>query len=44
VDSNSLHQPGGLGLVGEGGGAGVDAQLSLQRVADRADVDEADQA
>ena len=26
-----LHQPGGLGLVGVGAGAGVDAQLGLQR-------------
>ena len=40
-----LHQPGGLRLVGVGGaGAGVDAQLGLQRVADGAGADEADQA
>ena len=39
-----LHEPGGLRLVGVGGGAGVDAQLGLQRVADGAGADEADQA
>jgi hypothetical protein len=39
-----LHQPDGLGLVGVGAGAGVDAQLGLQRVADRPGADEADQA
>ena len=38
-----FHQPGGLGLVGVGAGAGVDAQLGLQRVADGAGADEADQ-
>jgi hypothetical protein len=37
------HQPGGLGLVGIGGGAGVDAQLGLQRVADGASADELDE-
>ena len=39
-----FHEPGGLGLVRVGAGAGVDAQLGLQRLADRAGVDEADQA
>jgi len=39
-----LHQPGGLGLVGVGGGAGVDAQLGFQRVGDGSGADEADQA
>ena len=39
-----LHQPGGLGPVSVGGGAGVDAQLGLQRRADRSGLDEADQA
>ena len=39
-----LHEPGGLRLVGVGAGAGVDAQLGLQRVADGAGADEADQA
>jgi hypothetical protein len=39
-----LHQPGGLGPVRVGGGAGVDAQLGLQRVADGPGADEADQA
>ena len=39
------NEPGGLRLVGVGGaGAGVDAQLGLQRLADRAGADEADQA
>ena len=38
-----LHQPGGLGLVSVGAGAGVDAQLSLQRLADRSGADEPDQ-
>ena len=39
-----VHEPGGLRLVGVGAGAGVDAQLGLQRLADRAGADEADQA
>ena len=39
-----FHQPGGPGLVGVGAGAGVDAQLGLQRLADRAGADEPDQA
>ena len=39
-----LHQPGGLWPVSVGGGAGVDAQLGLQRVADGPGADEADQA
>src|SRR4029077_5990585 len=39
-----LHQPGGLCLVGVGAGAGVDAQLGLQCVADGSGADEADQA
>ena len=39
-----FHQPGGLRLVGVGAGAGVDAQLGLQRVADGSGADEADQA
>jgi hypothetical protein len=40
-----FHEPGGLRMVGVGGpGAGVDAQLGLQRVADRSGADEADQA
>ena len=30
-----VHEPGGLGLVGVGGGAGVDAQLGLQCLGDR---------
>jgi hypothetical protein len=38
-----LHQPGGPGLVGVGAGAGVDAQLGLQRVADGPGADEPDQ-
>src|SRR5260370_40129363 len=39
-----FHQPSGLGPVSVGGGAGVDAQLGLQRVADGPGVNEADQA
>ena len=39
-----FHQPGGLGPVSVGGGAGVNAQLGLQRVADGPGVNEADQA
>ena len=39
-----LHQPGGLRPVSVGGGAGVDAQLGLQRVTDGPGADEADQA
>ena len=40
-----FHEPGGLRMVGVGGpGAGVDAQLGLQRVADGPGADEADQA
>ena len=39
-----LQEPGGFGLVGVGAGAGVDAQLGFERVADRAGFDEADQA
>ena len=40
-----FHEPGGLRMVGVGGpGAGVDAQLGLQRMADGARADEADQA
>jgi hypothetical protein len=38
-----FHQPGGLRLVREGAGAGVDAQLGLQRMADVPGADEADQ-
>ena len=38
-----LHQPGGLRLVRELGGAGMEAQLGFQRLADRAGADEADQ-
>ena len=37
-------EPGGLRLVGVVSGAGVDAQLGLERRADRAGFDEADQA
>ena len=39
-----FHEPGGLCLVGVGAGAGVEAQLGLERVADGAGADEADQA
>src|SRR6266571_8684674 len=39
-----LHQPGGLRPVRVGGGAGVNAQLGLQRVTDGPGTDEADQA
>jgi hypothetical protein len=39
-----FHQPGGLWPVSVGGGAGVDAQLGLQRVTDGPGADEADQA
>ena len=39
-----LQEPGGFGLVGVGAGAGVDAELGLERVADGAGFDEADQA
>jgi hypothetical protein len=39
-----VHEPGGLRLVGVFPGAGVDAQLSPQRLADRAGMDEPDQA
>jgi hypothetical protein len=38
-----FYEPGGLRLVGLGAGAGVDTQLGLQRVADSAGADEADQ-
>ena len=38
-----LHEGGGLGAVGVVAGAGVDAQLGLQRRADRAGFGEADQ-
>ena len=38
-----FHQPGGLRPVGVGGGAGVEAQLGLQRVTDGPGVHEADQ-
>jgi hypothetical protein len=38
-----LHEPGGLRLVAEGAGAGVDAQLGLQRVADRPAAGKPDQ-
>src|SRR6266566_1996071 len=39
-----LHEPGGFRLVCVGAGAGVDAQLGLERRADRSGFDEADQA
>ena len=39
-----LQEPGGFGLVGVGAGAGVDAELGFERVADGAGFDEADQA
>jgi hypothetical protein len=40
-----LEEPGGLRMVGVGGaGPGVDPQLGLQRLADRAGADETDQA
>jgi hypothetical protein len=39
-----LHEPGGLRLVGIGSRAGVDAQLGLERGADRSGLGEADQA
>jgi hypothetical protein len=39
-----LQEPTGFGLVGVGAGAGVDAQLGLEGVADGASFDEADQA
>src|SRR5712691_7009079 len=39
-----FHEPGDLRLVGVVSGAGVEAQLGLQRLADRAGLDEADQA
>jgi hypothetical protein len=38
-----VQEPGGLGPVSMGGGAGVDAQLGLQRVSDRPCFCEADQ-
>jgi len=37
-------EPGGLGVVRVGAGAGVDAQLGLERLADRSGLDEVDQA
>jgi hypothetical protein len=39
-----LHEASGFGLVGIGAGAGVDAQLGLELMTDRAGFDEADQA
>jgi hypothetical protein len=39
-----FHEPGGLGLVGVVAGAGVDAQLGAQVLADGAGLDEAHQA
>jgi hypothetical protein len=39
-----LQQPGGLRVVGVGGGEGVFAQLGLEVRADRSGLDEADQA
>ena len=39
-----LHEPGGLGPVGVVAGAGVDAELGLQRRTDGSGVDELDQA
>ena len=39
-----LHEPGGLRLVGISAGAGMDAQLSLERRADRSGRGELDQA
>ena len=39
-----LQEPADFGLVGVGAGAGVDAELSLERVADGSGLDEADQA
>jgi hypothetical protein len=38
------REPGGLGVVRVGAGAGVDAQLGLERLADRSGLDEVDQA
>ncbi len=37
-----VHEPGGLGTVSVGGGAGVDAQLGLQFLGDRSCFHEAD--
>ena len=39
-----LQEAADFGLVGVGAGAGVDAQLGLERVADGAGLDEADEA
>jgi hypothetical protein len=39
-----FHELGGLRLVRGGPGAGMDAQLGLERLADRSCLDEADQA
>ena len=39
-----VHEPGGLRVVRIGAGAGVDAQLGLERLADRSGLDEVDQA
>ena len=39
-----LQEAADFGLVGVGAGAGVDAQLGFERVADGAGLDEADQA
>jgi hypothetical protein len=39
-----LEEPGGFGLVGVGAGAGVDAQLGFEGVANGAGFDEANQA
>jgi predicted transposase YbfD/YdcC len=39
-----VHEPGGLGVVRIVAGARVDAQLSLERLADRSGLDEVDQA
>jgi hypothetical protein len=38
------REPGGLRMIRIGPGAGVDAQLGLERLADRSGLDEVDQA
>jgi len=39
-----LQEAAGFGLVGVGAGAGVDAELGFERVADGSGLDEADEA